>query len=131
MNYDQHGIDGSTASGDLDDRLSLTSGRALLSEDLRARIEESPGNLYYDAEYGAGLIDLINEAITDDDLPRIESRVVTQCLLDERIQSATAKATWTPATRSLHLAISLEDADGPFDLVLSIDSLTVSILGVS
>lgn len=130
MPYEQHGIDGCTASGDLDDRLSTSSGRQLLAEDLRARLEEPPGGLYYDPEYGGGLLDLLGEALTDQDLPAIESRVVTQCLLDERVTGASCKATWTPTTRKLHLAIGITDADGPFELVLSIDGLTVEILKV-
>lgn len=117
--------------GDLDDRLSLSSGRRLLIADIVARLEETPGRLFYDTDdsYGAGLPDEVNEGfVSSADLYRIQQRVVRQCLLDERIETADCTCSFNAQTKKLHAKITIDDGDGPFDLVLSISSLTVEIL---
>ena len=125
------GIDGDTYSGDLDDRLSLSSGRRLLIADLVARLSETPGGLYYDRDgsYGAGLLDELNEGfVSSADIYRIQQRVVRQCLLDERVETADCTCSFVASTKKLHARITIDDGDGEFDLVLSVDAVTVEIL---
>ena len=122
------GIDGSSAGGDLDERLSLTSGRRLLAEDLAARLMESPGGLYYDASYGFGLPDYVGESITANDVAKIEAGAAAQCRLDERVLEASCSVDWNARTRRLRLSVFITDAEGPFEFVLSIEGVTGEML---
>ena len=49
-------------------------------------------------------------------------------LKDERLQAATATVTYSLSTESLTVELALEDALGPFQLVLQVDQVSVAIL---
>ena len=118
------GTDGSTFDGDLDDRLSLDSGRRLLIADVYARLEESPGGLWYSPDYGGGLLDELNESYTSEsDYIRLQNRLASQCLLDQRVESAEVTVAKNGA-RGLKVSVRIDDGDGPFTLVIGLDQTT-------
>lgn len=49
-------------------------------------------------------------------------------MADPRVLSVTVTPTWSPATRTLTLAIAGTGAEGPFALTLAVSSVTVELL---
>jgi phage baseplate assembly protein W len=110
-------------------RWGLISGRPNVVNALIRRYRTVRGTLPNDPEYGFDLRDLVNAGLTTARLSQARSGIVAQALLEPRIRDVT-DVTFAPnlATNSLIISMTLEDALGPFPLVLSIDRVTVAIL---
>jgi phage baseplate assembly protein W len=127
------GIDVSTDGFDVDEDLSLTSGRDLLVQDMLARLDTPRGALFYDDNYGYDLSQHVGEALGPADLYRIEVSVVAELLKDPRVEGCVAKASLAPissssATQWLRVTITIDDGDGPFDLVVDASKTSVELV---
>jgi len=128
------GTDVATPDGDIDALGTLASGVTLLCQDLVARIETPPGGLYYDPQYGYGLLEHVGEEIHRADaakLWRIEDGVAAECSKDERVRSVevAVEIQQFDATKSrLLVTVTGTSADGPFRLVLAVDNVSIEVL---
>jgi hypothetical protein len=99
---------------DLDPYFRVQSGRVVLAHSIARR-------LYY-------LRAFLNDTFVDRQRGRLQSAVEAECERDERVLAATAAVTFNAAAHSLTVKVSLEDADGPFELILAVDQVTVTLL---
>lgn len=124
-----HGTDISCLQ-DVDARFALVSGRTNLAYAVARRLETPLGNLPYDKSYGYNVRALIGAFANEEQHAAARSAIEGQCLLEERILAASASLEYDAATETLELALTLEDADGAFTLVLGVTSLTVELLRI-
>lgn len=123
-----YGTDLSCVS-DLDMTGAEVSGRLLLGQALARRLQTPRGRLLEDANYGFDLRQYINADLSPVDIAKIRAGVESECLKDERVLGATATVTLT--NNVLIVTILVQDAAGPFSLVLSVTAVTTTILNVS
>lgn len=113
---------------DLDPSFALVSGRRALLQAILARLDTAQGSLFYDSDYGRDLKRWLNESFRPSDAFRVQSEVEAECLKDERVHDASATVTFEPQADRLRVALSLVDAEGPFELVLSVSAISVEVL---
>lgn len=116
---------------DLDPGMGQVSGIALMHQAVRHRLTTRRGSLLRYPDYGIDVRDLLSEGVDETALAQIPSAVDGELAKDERILASETVATWDASASKLTLAITIETAEGPFDLVLSVDKVTVELLGGS
>ena len=122
-----YGTDLSCVS-DLDPTGAEISGRVLLGQALSRRLTTPRGRLLEDANYGFDLRQFVDDDLAPVDLAQIRSSIEAECLKDERVLAATATVTLT--NNVLIVSVNLQDAAGPFPLVLSVTAVTTTVLSV-
>lgn len=114
---------------DLDPRCAVVTGRRLLAEAVFRRLITPRGMLIDDPEYGTDITNMINDDMTPTEIEALRAAIVHECGKDERVESATVAIAAPPSgTGRYTITITLEDADGPFDLTLSVNDVTVEML---
>lgn len=101
----------------------------ILGQAIEMRLSTQRGTLWTDPEYGLPLSDYVNEDLTQQKLIRIQSEVRSEIEKDERVNSATVKATAVSGAKglSLRLEMQISPSNAPsFPLTLDITDLTVS-----
>lgn len=117
------------ARSDVPLRWGLVSGRANLSDALARRFITARGALVDDSEYGADLRDYLNAGLTPAGLAQLRGTIVAQAGADKRVQSVdSVDFAFNQSTNALTVTLVLSDAQGPFDLILGINAVTVDIL---
>ncbi len=122
-----YGTDVSTYP-DLDPTFTVISGQQVVAQAIARRLETPRTSLADDPNCGFDLRQQINAKWTRARLYEVKTGIEREALKDERVFSAACALSFTPATRALTATIELETMYGPFDLVLSIDAVTVAIL---
>lgn len=120
---DDLGIDLSGVD-DLTPSLKTTSGRRGLIEAIARRMITPRGGLFYDESYGYDLRQFLNGITAAPGA--ISSNVVAEAEKDERVEQASAVATFIGDR--LNVKIAIADGGGPFTFVLSVSKVTVEIL---
>jgi phage baseplate assembly protein W len=105
------------------------TGRRLVAEAVARRLITPRGQLIGDPDYGFDVTDYLNADMSPLDIASMRSGIEQECMKDERVRSANATLE-IDTESSLEISISLETADGPFDLVLGVSDVTVAILKV-
>lgn len=115
-------------NGDLDPMFVELEGRQVLAEALMRRLETPRGGLFYDADYGLDLRGYLGEALDAADIVELQAAIGVECLKDERVVAAQARVALTYSTGEMLVYILVQDGNGPFELTLSVDKVTVSLL---
>jgi len=110
--------------GDLSPALEEADGRRALIESIGRRLSTPRGALFYDQSYGYDLRQYLS-GIYPGSGP-IASGVLEQVEADERV--LTADADVSMVGEALSIGVRIVDGGGPFDLTLTIDKVTSSIL---
>ena len=113
---------------DLDPMFPEFTGRLIVLESIYRRLTTPRGSLFYDGNYGFNLRDLLGESFGPGDLELIQSEISRECLKDERIVAAQVKCKFNALTQALVVAITMQDGEGPFALVLNVSKVTVEVL---
>jgi len=112
--------------------VGTASGLRNLMDACVRRLSTSTGSLFWNPEYGYDVRAVLNSEISVEILKDLESRVVYQLELDERVDKATCDATFVFPTQKLTLRISITPAqDKTFTLVIGVSKLTVELLDSS
>jgi hypothetical protein len=106
------------------------SDRRVVAEAIARRFLTPRAGLLDDPNYGDDLTIYLNDDITRASIAQLESQAIAECQKDERVLSATAVAVQTDQD-TLEVTITLDVGDGPFDLVLSVSSVSSDILRVT
>lgn len=114
-----------SALPDLDFRLK--SGLPNLAEAIARRYITPRGALWYAPGYGLDLRRYLNEAMTPELLEEMRILVEQEAEKDPRVLLAEARVALEPGHR-VRVALRLETDEGPFDLVLSVDRVSVEVL---
>ena len=102
-----------------------------LAQAIARRIQTITGilaQIWDDPAYGVDVRDYLNDTTTATSSAAVSARVESECLRDERVQSASCGAVIFNGTMTL--TIGLVDAQGPFTMVLSVSAVTVAVLQV-
>lgn len=110
---------------DFDAGMSLVSGTVMLGQALLRRLTTPAGGLWYDAEYGYDVRELVESSHDRASLARAEARIVAQCRLDERVDAVRARLALVQD--SLRLELDVECAEGPFRLVCDVTTAAVRL----
>lgn len=116
---------GSDFSGvsDLDWALSTVSGRTALAQAILRRLRTRPGELVTDVAYGYCVRDQIGAT---SNITEVSQGVLEQVVAEEEVQDADVDVESVGAT--LRIKIYVVDSEGPFDLTLTSDGLTLEAL---
>lgn len=95
---------------------------------LYRRFTTETGGLFYDASFGFNIRALLSDTSTVSGRSTMQTQLVAQALLDERIDSATCAIVYNASSKSAVIRLDLVSGIGPFSLVLSIDQVSVTIL---
>ena len=118
-------------NGDIDPTGRLVNGPLAVAQAIARRLITTRGTLFYDPEYGFNLRDFLNETVEEGQtIFQIESGIETECLKDERVESADAAAEYIESASRLRVTARLVLAEGPFELVLIVDAVTLEILSL-
>lgn len=114
-----------SALPDLD--FGLKSGLPNLAEAIARRYITPRGALWYAPGYGLDLRRYLNEAMTPELLEEMRILVEQEAEKDPRVRFAEARVALEPGHR-VRVALRLETDEGPVDLVLSVDRVSVEVL---
>lgn len=114
---------------DIDPTGAMVSGRTSLAQACARRLSTDRGTLLDDPNYGYNLTEFVNADVSPADVAALRSGVEAECLKDERVLACTADAV-LGRDGVLTITITLTDADGPFELVLSVSDTTIALLTV-
>lgn len=109
---------------DLDANMTPVSGRFGLAQSVLRRYVSPTGSLFYDGDYGDDIRRYVNNAGPTE--MRVAAAAEGEAEKDERVDRADVEA--TKAGSELELKVILTDGSGPFDLTISIDELSSSLL---
>ncbi len=129
--FDQDDPLGTDFSGvdDIDNNLTMVSGRKMLAQAIVRRWITDPGGLFYDPEYGAGLLNYLSDIV--DDVGSIAALLSAEARKDERVEDCQVSVVWDAATETLSVDGRIETAVGPFSLTLKLSEdnpLTLEVL---
>lgn len=110
--------------------LTFESGYQNLVTQLIRRLSTRRGALFYDPNYGDDIRLFMNRPITQTTLNQIAFTVKSQCELDPRVKDADVEVSYTQATISFSIKISITTFQGPFTFVLSVTALDVNLLKI-
>lgn len=110
---------------DIDANLTMVSGKRCVAEAVARRWIEEPGGLWYDQDYGAGLMRYLNGS--DRDIGTLPSRLEIEARKDERVDDCQVSVDLVGDV--LSVSGRLYVATGPFEFVFAL-SATSSVLEV-
>ena len=119
MAEQDHGTDLSGITS-LDWTLSTVGGLRALAHAILRRLTTPRGGLFYAPTYGYNVAELIGSTVP---ASVVEQHVLEQVLAEEEVEDARCTVALTGTT--LRIEIHVVAADGPFDLVLTQDELTL------
>ena len=113
----------------------VVEGARLLAEAYFRRLTTERGALLDDPDYGLAVSGLLNAGLTVSELASIPGRIRNELEKDDRgkreaLRVVVRRSTTNVAAYTIAIHGETQDGDG-FDLVLSVDEVTVQILGVA
>lgn len=116
-----------SAVTDVDPNLRRVKGRFALAQAIARRLTTPSGLKFYDLNYGFDVRAFVNAPAQQF---RVERGVEIEALKDERVLAADATVTFITEDDPprLTIGLTLTDDDGPFDLTLNVDELSVELL---
>lgn len=111
----------------LDGTMSPLIGARVVLEACARRLQTRRGMLRGAPDYGFDLVTRVGARISAVGRERLRASIEAECLKDERVRSAKV-VKFLSTGDSYDIRISIELASGKFDLVLSVDSVSVTIL---
>ena len=107
----------------------MVSGNRAIAEMLVKRYTTPRGRLLSDPNFGLDLTQYLNAPLTSGQLSQLASQCNKEATKDERVLSAQINLTFVLGT--LTVSGTIQTANGPFQLVISIAQLTVALLQVT
>jgi hypothetical protein len=108
---------------DMDNNLTPVSGRLMLAQAVARRWLTEPGELFYAPNYGYGIRRHLNAAL--EDTGSIASGLAAEAKKDERVDECSVDVTFLDEVLTINGR--LVAATGPFDLVLSLSTTTLTL----
>lgn len=111
--------------------LKTITGFDNLARQLIYRLSIPRGSLFWDPDCGDDIRLFLNSKISPSLLDQIKSVVKTQCEQDPRVDNADVEIIYNKTNLSLEITIYVTTFEGPFTLVLSVNSLSIETLTIS
>jgi phage baseplate assembly protein W len=112
---------------DLNPAMVEVTGNLNLAQACARRLITPRGTLIDDPNYGTDVRDWINDDVTQQQIATLQSAIVRELLKDERVLDVQVTVRFLTAG-TLDIVIVLTGGNGPFQLVLSVDAVTVTLL---
>jgi hypothetical protein len=119
------------AYADLPLRFALSSSSKNVINALIRRLTTARGALAVigeDPDYGLDIRALLGEAFTSSTITKWRADIAHECQKDERVDHADVAITQVPNGAIIAIAITLSDGSVPFNFILSLTDLTVTLL---
>lgn len=133
VTIDWGGDEGQLADGDMDPYARDVEGtdvNAILHA-LYRRFTTENESLFYDSTYGYNLLSALSDASTPKGISALKSRIIAQCLDDERILSAEADVEYNFSTETLTVVLKCVGDFGPFSLTMTVDKAALTFSGTN
>lgn len=114
---------------DLDAGFSLVSGYTALGQALARRLETPRGGLFYDPDYGTDVREMVNDVTTSASAQQRQQQIEAEALKEERVGTAAATVTYSPATSTATIKLAVDTAAGPYTFILAVTSVSIAVLG--
>lgn len=121
----------SAAPLDFDPGFRVVTGRALLDQRLVVRFSTPRGGVIDCPNDGLDLRDELSDGLTTSQLNALAKQIRTEALKDSEVQDAIVSMVFNNETSVLTVTMQITSLYGPFQLVLQVTSLTVSILNAN
>lgn len=108
---------------------SLAAGVRNIGNALARRLITPRGGLLYDPSYGTDIRAYVNAGFTASKLAQLASEIETEVLKDARVASAAVAVQIAGSSMTISLTVDL--AQGPFELIFRSDGLSVELIAVS
>lgn len=105
----------------------MATGNQVVAESILRRWTTSPGELIDDPNYGYNVMDLVSADLGVKDIAYAQQQLAQEAQKDERVLSATVKVVLT-AAGFLTITATIVTAAGPFQLVVAVTAVSVSLL---
>ncbi len=115
---------------DISPESRMVTGNRVVAEALARRLFTPRGRLIGYPNYGYDLTQHANADVSPNDLLTINAETRAECNKDPRVND-TVVTTTLEGDGTLRVHIAADGAQGPFELVLSVSAVTVSLLKVS
>lgn len=106
------------------------TGVRLVGEAIARRWMTPRGRLMGDPNYGYDLTQFVNADMSPRDIALLQAGAEAEALKDERVDACDVTAT-LGADSVLTITATVETGEGPFDLVVSVSSVTVELISVA
>jgi phage baseplate assembly protein W len=113
---------------DLDPSFGVISGQRVLAEAIARRLSTPAGTLTFSPDFGKDIRDSLNESFTQAKLSALQRAIRAEVEKDERVLSASVVVAYDAPSSTIHATIALESAAGPFNLVLAISAVSITVL---
>lgn len=107
----------------------MVSGFRVIAEAIVRRWSTPNGGLVDDPNYGTDLTDAVSDDMTITDISQLAQQAGAEAEKDERVLSADVTITLNAGT--LLIVGNIDTAKGPFQLVASVNTVTVALLQVT
>lgn len=101
-------------------------GEEMMAQAIARRLTTVRGALFYAPDYGYDLRQFLKGSLPPTSV--LNGNIENEVLKDERVEDVTVESTFSETEEKLSVAVQGFGAEGPFDFVLDIDEVTVSIL---
>lgn len=108
----------------------MAKGNQVVAEAILRRWTTSQGQLIDDPNYGYNLTDLISDDLSARDIAYAQQQAAAQAQLDQRVLSATVAISLS-VQGVLSVNATIQTANGPFSMVVSVSNVSTSLLLVS
>jgi hypothetical protein len=114
----------------------LVSGITLVAQMCFRRLSTPRGQLYGgedEANFGLDLVGILGHAATDDEAASVPGQVQAELLKDARVAAVTCttSSVKTGPAAAWTVNVAVESSEGAFSLVLSVDAVSVQLLGIA
>lgn len=106
------------------------TGRILIAQRVARRYITPRGRLIDDPNFGFDMTQFVNDDLSPADIARIRAGAEAEALKDEEVLAASVSIA-VSVVGLMIVTVILQDAKGPFTLVLNVSEVTVQILSVS
>jgi phage baseplate assembly protein W len=108
----------------------MASGNLVVAEAVLRRWTTTRGQLIDDPDYGENLLDLISDDLGPRDIAIKQQALEDEAMKDQRVQSASVTLVLSPSG-SLAVTANVTTAAGPFQFVVTVTQVSVTLLLVS
>lgn len=114
---------------DADPSMRIATGRQLLVQSLLCRQTTPTGSVIDCPNDCLDLIDFLSDGLTPSDIMALGGQIQNELLKDQRVIAATVTGTF--AQSKLTLVESIQSGYGPFQMVLDVSGVTVTLLNAN
>lgn len=115
---------------DLDPYFRKISGNRVVAEAVARRWTMSKGSMFWDADAGEDIREKLKAKLDEATIEEMQASLAGEAMKDERVLTATVLVTFDVSRQKLRIRCSIVTAQGPFEFVMGISTVTAEVLGL-